>query len=142
VIGVPGYTYTTLPAQLQQMSNLVHATGMVTSVAGRGVKDGSGTDVAAIMLLQYNPNMTALLEKRTVNQILDGAAKGAQAFTTGKTTVTTHVLSGRQMRLVQHASQSMGVAYQHGGVLIEVYGPTPASVLSFTSAYLAASSNQ
>jgi hypothetical protein len=142
VIPIPGYTYTTLPAQMKKMADAMDATGMVTSVVGRGVQDGSGTKVAAIMLMQYNPKLTVLIDKRPTSQILDGAAKGARAFTTDKTTVTAHVLSGSQVRLVQTASLSMLVSYKHGGLLIEVFGPSPASVLSFTGAYLRAGANQ
>jgi hypothetical protein len=126
---------------MKKMSDAMDASGMVTSIVGRGVQDLSGTDVAAIMLMQYNPKLTVLIDKRPTSQILDGAAKGAKAFTTAKATVTAHVLSGSQVRLVQTATLSMTFSYRHGGVLMEVFGPTPASVLRFTGAYLSATAN-
>jgi hypothetical protein len=114
------------------------ASGMVSAVVGRGVKDRSGAIVAAIVLSQYNPKLTVLLNKRTVGQVLAGAVKGANAFAPGKDTVTSRVLSGNQVRLFQTASVSMAMAYKPGGKLIEVIGPAPGPVLGVTAAYLAA----
>jgi hypothetical protein len=142
VIRVPRYSYTALPAELKQMADGMVTTGMVTSSVGRGVKDSSGTEAAAIILFQYNPKLTALMDKTTPSKILDGAVKGARAFTSGRTTVTDQVLSGIQVRLVKSTSTSMAMVYIHGGELIEVFGPAPAAVLSFTDAYLLASANR
>gem|GEM_PF-3374907 len=136
VIDVPRYSYTALPAELRQMADGMVTTGMVTSTVGYGVKDSSGTEVAAIILFQYNPKLTVLEDKTTPSKILDGAVKGVKAFTPGSTTVTDHVLSGIQVRLIKSASTSMAMAYIHGGQMIEVFGQTPAAALSFTGAYL------
>jgi hypothetical protein len=142
VIRVPAYSYTALPPQLKPMADGMDATGMVTSVVGRGVKDGSGTQIAAILLMQYNPKLTVLMDKRPASELLAGGVKAVQGFIPGKATVTDHVLSGSQVRLVQSASTSMAMVYIHGGELIEVIGPTPADVLNFTGAYLVASANR
>jgi len=120
------------------MAEGLDASGMVTSTVGRGVKDGSGTEVGAIILFQYNPKLTVLLDKTAPSKILDGAVNDAKANIPGKPTVTAHVLSGSHVRLVQSASISMAVAYKQGGQLIEVIGPSPTPVLNFTGAYLAA----
>lgn len=141
LIPIQGYTYTTAPAEIRQMLAGLDATGMVTSV-GRGVKDSSGAVVAAIVLAQYNPKLTALMKKMTVSQILAGAVKGGKAFGTGKATVTSLVLSGNQVRLLQTSSTVMAVAYKPGGMLIEVFGGVPASVLRVAAAYLAAAASQ
>ncbi len=135
---IAGYTYTTPPAAIRQMTVGLDASGMVSAVVGRGVKDRSGAIVAAIVLSQYNPKLTVLLNKRTVGQVLAGAVKGANAFAPGKDTVTSRVLSGNQVRLFQTASVSMAMAYKPGGKLIEVMGPAPGPVLGVTAAYLAA----
>jgi ABC-type Fe3+-hydroxamate transport system substrate-binding protein len=141
VIRVPGYTYTAPPAELKRIADGMDATGMVTSVVGRGVKDGSGTRVGAIMLTQYNPKLTVLMDKKPASELLTDAVKGIKAFTPGKVTVTDRVLSGTPVRLVQDASTSMAMVYLHGGKLIEVRGPNPAEVLRFTGAYLKASAS-
>jgi hypothetical protein len=104
VISVPGYTYTDPPAEVKQMAEGLDASGMVTSTVGRGVKDGSGTEVGAIILFQYNPKLTVLLDKTAPSKILDGAVNDAKANIPGKPTVTAHVLSGSHVRLVQSAS--------------------------------------
>lgn len=142
VIRVPRYSYTALPPELKPMTDGLDATGMVTSVVGRGITDGSGAHIAAIVLMQYNPKLTAIMDKRPVSQLLAGGVKGAQGFTPGKTTVTDHVLSGNQVRLVHSASTSLAMVYIHGGELIEVIGATPEAVLSFTGAYLLARANR
>jgi hypothetical protein len=136
VIPVPRYSYTALPAELKQIADGMVTTGMVTSTVGRGVKDASGTEVAAIIVFQYNPKLTVLMDKTTPSKILDGAVKGARAFIPGRTTVTAHMLSGSEVRLVQAASTSIAVSYKHGGQMIEVFGQTTATVLSFSGAYL------
>ena len=92
--------------------------------------------------MQYNPTLTVLMDKRPVGELLAGGVKGAKAFVLGKTTVTDHVLSGSQVRLVQSESTSLAMVYLHGGKLIEVLGSTPAKVLKFTGAYLVASANR
>jgi hypothetical protein len=142
VIRVPKYSYTALPPELKPMTDGLDATGMVTSVVGRGITDGSGARIAAIVLMKYNPKLTALMDKRPVSQLLAGGVKGAQGFIPGKSTVTDHVLSGNQVRLIHSASASMAMVYIHGGELIEVFGPTSEGVLSFTGAYLLASANR
>jgi hypothetical protein len=142
VIRVPKYSYTALPPELKPMTDGLDATGMVTSVVGRGITDGSGAHIAAIVLMKYNPKLTALMDKRPVSELLAGGVKGAQGFIPGKSTVTDHVLSGNQVRLVHSASASMAMVYIHGGELIEVFGPTREAVLSFTGAYLLASANR
>ncbi len=142
VIRVPGYSYTALPPELKPMTDGLDATGMVASVVGRGITNSSGARIAAIVLVQYNPKLAALMDKRPVSALLAGGVKGAQGFIPGKTTVTDHVLSGNQVRLVHSASTSLAMAYKHGGELIEVIGPTPEAVLSFTGAYLLASANR
>jgi hypothetical protein len=139
LVPVPGYTYTDPPAELKQAADGLDATGMVTSTVGRGVQDGSGAKVGAIMLAQYNPKLTVILDQQTPSQNLDPLTKAFEGQP-GKT-VTTHVLSGNQVRLLQGADASIAFAYRHGGVLIEVIGVTPARALSFTGAYLAASAN-
>src|SRR5450631_2645400 len=96
VIGVPGYTYTAVPTELKHYTDGLEATGMVTATVGRGVQDGSGALVAAIFLMQYNPKLTALLDKSSPSQLLDGSAKVVKVLLPGKTTVTAHVLSGNQ----------------------------------------------
>jgi hypothetical protein len=133
-----------MPAQMKQMFTGLNATGMVTSVVGRGVKDDSGSLVAAIVLSQYNPKLTVLLDKLAPAKILDSGIKMMAAVMPDKLTTTTHVLSGSQVRLIHDASLpgSMAMSYIHGGVLVEVIGPTPASVLSFTGVYLAAVANK
>jgi Na+/H+-translocating membrane pyrophosphatase len=141
VIGVPGYTYSAVPPELKHYTDGLDATGMVTATVGRGVHDGSGALVAAIFLMQYNPKLTPLLDKSSPSQILDGSAKAVGVLLPGKNTVTAHVLSGNQVRLVHGTKASIAIAYRHGGQLIQVIGPTPAAVLSFTGAYLAASAN-
>lgn len=142
VTPVPGYSYTALPAELKGLTDGMDSTGMVASVVGRGITDTSGAQIGAIVLMQYNPKLTALMDKRPVSELLAGGVKGAQGFIPGKTTVTDHVLSGSQVRLVESASASMAMAYVHGGELIEVIGPTAANVLTFTGAYLKASVNR
>lgn len=142
VLRVPRYNYTALPPELKPMTDGLDATGMVTSVVGRGITDGSGARIAAIVLLQYNPKLTAIMDKRPVSDLLAGGVKGAQGFIPGKTTVTDHVLSGNQVRLVHSASTSLAMVYLHGGELIEVIGATPEAVLSFTGAYLLARANR
>jgi len=122
------------------VSNL-EATGMVSSVVGNGVADSSGNVVAALVLAQYNPKLTVLLDKQSPTKILGGAVKGAQAFSTGRSTVTNHVLHHTQVRLIQSAQISVAVSYQKGGMLIEVLGPTPAAVLAFMNAYLGATAS-
>jgi len=114
------------------------ATGMVTSTVGRGVKDASGTEVGAIMLMQYNPKLTALLDKQSVSKILRGAVAGAQGMIPGKETVTSHVLSGIPVRLLRGKEVSIAIVYTRGGHLMQVIGPEPDPVLTFTGAYLAA----
>lgn len=141
VIGVPGYAYTPVPTDLKHYTDGLEATGMVTATVGRGVQDGSGALVAAIFIMQYNPKLTALMDKSSPSQLLDGSAKVAKVLLPGKTTVTAHVLSGNQVRLVQGAKASIAIVYRHGGQLIQVIGSTPAAVLSFTGAYLATSAN-
>jgi hypothetical protein len=142
VIRVPGYGYTALPPELKPMTDGMDATGMVTSVVGRGITDGSDARIGAIVLMQYNPKLTVLMDKKSVSELLAGGVKGVQGLTPGKTTVTDHVLSGNQVRLIKSASTSMAMAYIHGGQLIEVMGPTSANVLKFTGAYLLASANR
>ncbi|MDQ1483234.1 MAG: hypothetical protein QOF35_1310 [Actinomycetota bacterium] len=115
---------------------------MVSAVVGSAVKDRSGALVAAIVLAQYNPKLTVLLKKRTVDQVLAGAVQGAKASAPGKATVTSRVFSGSQVRLVHTAAMSMAVSYKPGGKLIEVLGPAPAPVLRVIAAYLAASANR
>jgi len=138
VISVPGYTYGTPPAQLRQAAETMGATGMVTSTVGRGVKDASGTEVGAIMLMQYNPKLTVLLDKKSISQILGGAVTGMKGMTPGKMTVTSHVLSGSPVRLLRGREVSVAIVYSRGGHLTQVIGPAPAPVLKFTAAYLAA----
>jgi len=142
VIPVPKYSYTALPPELKPMTDGLDATGMVTSVVGRGIKDGSGTRIAAIVIMQYNPKLTALMDKKPVSELLASGVKGVQGFIPGKTTVTNHVLSGNQVRLVHSASTSLAMVYIHGGELIEVIGATPEAVLNFTGAYLLARANR
>ncbi|HEY5246880.1 MAG TPA: hypothetical protein VIJ15_00315 [Dermatophilaceae bacterium] len=135
---VPGYTYGEPPATLKQSSEAMDASGMFTSTVVRGVKDGSGTEVAAIILMQYNPKMTVLLDKKSPSKILDGGVMGLKASIPGKMTVTSQVLSGTPVRLVKGADVSFAIVYKHGGELIQVAGPKAAPVLKFTGAYLAA----
>lgn len=141
LIPIQGYTYTTAPAGIRQMTAGLDATGMVSSVVGRGVKDSSGAVVAAIVLAQYNPKLTALLKKASISQVLAGAVKGAKAFGKGKATVTSLVLSGNQVRLLRTSSVSFAVAYKPGGLLIEILGGAPGPVIKVATAYLAATSH-
>jgi len=123
---------------MRQMASGLEATGVVSSVVGRGVKDRSGTLVAAIMVLQYNPKLTALAKKRSASQVLAGAVQGARATSQGKVDVTSLVLSGNQVRLLRTASTSVAIFYVPGGKLFQVIGPAPAPVRRVTEAYLAA----
>ena len=85
------------------MADELDATGLVTSVVGRGVTDGSGTQTAAIVLMQYNPTLTVLMDKRPASELLAGGVKAVKAFIPGKVTVTDHVLSGSQDQLLRLA---------------------------------------
>jgi hypothetical protein len=139
VVTVPGYTYSEAPAQLDKAFEAMSATGMVSSTIGRSVKEDSGAEVGAVVLMQYNPKLTALLDKKSPGKILDGAVLGAKAMVPGKTTVTSKVLSGSPVRVVQGDQVSLVVFYKHGGQLVQVIGPAPAPLLAFAGAYLAAS---
>lgn len=110
---------------------------MVTTV-GHEVQDRSGIDVATFVLSQYNPELTAIGDKKDPNKILDPMVEKAKSVLPGKVTVTAQVLSGTQVRLLQVGTFSIVVAYKHGGQLIQVTGRAP-SPLNFTRAYLAAS---
>jgi hypothetical protein len=79
------------------MADELDATGLVTSVVGRGVTDGSGTQTAAIVLMQSNPTLTVLMDKRPASELLAGGVKAVKAFIPGKVTVTDHVLSGARI---------------------------------------------
>ena len=85
------------------MADELDTTGLVTSVVGRGVTDGSGTQTAAIVLMQYNPTLTVLMDKRPASELLAGGVKAVKAFIPGKVTVTDHVLSGSQDQLLRLA---------------------------------------
>jgi hypothetical protein len=139
-VSVPGYTYTSLPAELSPLLTEVKATGFVTSVTGRGVIKGSGSTVdVAIVVVQYTPTITATLDKSSTTKVLNNAAKGAKAFVGAGATATDHELSGTEVRVLSKSPISMAVSYQKGGHLIEVFGPsTSSAVLDFVTAYLAA----
>lgn len=138
VIRVPGYTYTDLPDQLKGTIDALDASGLVSATAARGVKDGSGNLVAAIILARYNPKLTVLLEKKSTSKILDGAVTGIKALVPGKTEVRTYQRSGVQVRVIRTTNVSTAVCYRRGGLLTQVTGPTPTVILNFLSAYLAA----
>ena len=85
------------------MADELDTTGLVTSVVGRGVTDGSGTQTAAIVLMQYNPTLTVLMDKRPASELPAGGVKAVKAFIPGKVTVTDPVLSGSQDQLLRLA---------------------------------------
>src|ERR1035437_11127809 len=64
---IAGYTYTTPPAAIRQMTVGLDASGMVSAVVGRGVKDRSGAIVAAIVLSQYKDRKSTRLNSSHAN---------------------------------------------------------------------------
>lgn len=124
------------------MPAALDATGMVTSFAARGVRDSNGAEVGAIIVSQYNPKLTVMLDKLSPKQLSDATLKMAKAMIPGNPTVTTQVRSGVRVLLVQDPEAAMTVVYKPGGHLIEVAGPKPGPVLDFTTAYLAASASR
>jgi len=137
VTSVPGYTYGPPPAGLSKSMKALDALGMFASITTRGVKDSSGTEVGAIILMKYNPKLAVLLDTKDPSAILDGAAKGGKANIPGRSTITTRELFGHPVRLIEGKGMSMVIAYKHGGVLIQAAGPTTLPVLRFAGAYLA-----
>jgi len=136
-MSVPGYTYGAPPASFKETIQTLDATGMVTAVASRGVKEASGTEVGAIMLMKYNPKLTVMLDAKDPGKLLDGSAAGSKAQIPGKSTVTTRVLFGTEVRLIESDKLAVVIAYQRGGRLIQVMGPTTLPVIKFAGAYLA-----
>jgi len=139
VIKVPGYTYGQPPADFKQTVEAMDATGMFTATVARSVTDTSGTEVAAIVLFQYNPKPTVFLDKKGTSRVLSDAVAGMNGQYAGKTTVTSHVLFGSQVRLLHGKEVSIAVTYKRGGQMTQVFGQAPAPVLKFTTAYLTAS---
>ena len=133
----PGYTYTTVPAEFAQLQKTMSDTGMVTSSEGQGVQDTAGQDVAVIVAFQYNPKLTPSLDKQPVDKVLDGSIKGARASLSGAVTTTSLVSGGTHLRVLSSPKLSIAVAYQQGGHLYEVFGPSKADVTAFVTAYFA-----
>ena len=134
---VPGYTYVEVQGAFSSLGEQLKGTGLITAVAAKSVKDAAGKDVAAIFLAQYNPKLSATIDVAPIGQVLDGAAKGAQAFTKEPGKISNQVLAGVPARLFQTKSLSVLVAYKKGGVLVEIFGPNAAELLKFGNAYFA-----
>ena len=134
---VAGYNYVEVQGAFATLGEQLKSTGLITAVEAKGVTDAAGKNIAAIFLAQYNPKLTAALDVAPIAQVLDGAAKGAQAFTKEPGKISIQVLAGVSARLFQTKSVSVLVAYKKGGVLVEIFGPNAADLLKFGGAYLA-----
>jgi hypothetical protein len=132
-----GYSYTTAPAQFEQLQKAMSDTGMVTHSEGQGVQDSSGKDVAVIVAFQYNPKLTPSLDKAKVDKVLDGSIRGARGSLTGKVTTASLVSGGTHIRVLSSSKLTIAVAYQKGGHLYEVFGSNAVQVTKFIKAYFA-----
>ena len=142
LLALPGYSYTGLPAHLASIVSAIRATGLTSAVVGRGVERAGSNQVnLAIVILQYTSAITTNLDKTPISQVLDNATRGGEAFIGADAKVADYVMSGTKVRTLSKPPLSMAIAYQHGGRLMEIFGPANSkALLSFTSAYLAANS--
>ena len=132
-----GYTYTTVPTEFLQLQKAMSDTGMVTSSEGQGVRNAAGKDVAVIVGFQYNAKLTPSLDKLPADKVLDGSMKGAKGSMSGTSTSTSLVSGGTHIRVLASPKLTIAVAYQQGGHLYEVFGPSKADVTAFVTAYFA-----
>lgn len=142
---ISGYTYTVLSPKRQQAvergAHLSDVSGMVTLTAARVVRDSSGAVVGTIMLFQSTPKMTASLDKMP-SKLLDGIVETVRTQLPDKGSVTSYLLSGTQVRMLQSARLSAAVAYRHGGKVFEIIGSKSGPVLRFLGALFAAGATQ
>jgi hypothetical protein len=142
LVVVKDFTYVALPTNLTPIVSALKKTGLIKTVKARGLVNGSGdasNPDLAIIISTYKPALATQLEATPVTTVLDNAAKGAEvsAATTGKS--IDHVASGTHIRIINGKQLTMGLIYEKGGMLIQIYGPPHSSeVLRFAEAYLAA----
>jgi hypothetical protein len=137
---VPGYVYTALPASLDGLQTALAATGYTSWVEASGVRpSGSTALAAAVVLAQYSPDVTRLVDATPVDQVLDGAAKGARANAGAdgaSLTISKRTVAGLPVRLLTGSGFAGLIAYLHGGLLVEVFGPTSSGVVAYSTALL------
>jgi predicted small lipoprotein YifL len=139
LIPVPGFRYAELPDALAAQMKPLESTGLAASWDGKGVTElkGGRTEVA-IIAVEYTPELADTIDAMDEGAVLDTAASSLTGGLHG--TVTTHDLrySGQLVRLLRTPTLAFAVTYLGGGLLVQVVGPAPTSVLAFTQAYLAA----
>jgi hypothetical protein len=138
IVDVPGYKYAALTAELQPILTTMKSTALISGADGREVLSGTGEDIAAVVVAQYNASMVPGLDAEPSAQILDGAAAGAKAAGGVNGKVSDGVVGGVHYRLIVGSQITFAVAYRKGGQIVEVLGPDQATVVPFMKAYLTA----
>ena len=133
---VSGFRWVAAPSSISSLATTLKATGLCSDAVVKGAADKAGTVQDAALIAQYNPAMTKLLDKATIKKILDGAAKGAQAFAGSKAKASDHVANGAHFRVLSSSGIAVAVTYFRGGKLIEIFGPSLKQVTSFTSSFI------
>jgi hypothetical protein len=130
---VKGYKYVTAPASFDAFVNSLVSTGLISSAVIKGAADKK--DIQEVVLLaQYKPKTTKVLDKTPLKKLLDGAVVGMQAQ--GGTKAKDYAMVGTHVRAMTISGITIVVAYIKTGKLFEVFGPSAKGTLNFMKLYL------